>query len=204
MPEQAVERKLTAILAADIAGFSRLVGLDEEGTLARLRVLRRELSDPERASHRGRIVKTTGDGMLVDFASVVDAVRCAVAMQQATTEREAALPQERRIEFRIGVNLGDIVIEGDDILGDGVNIAARLEGIAEPGGIAVSARVQEDCEGRLDAGFPDAGAPARGGVTGGGAGAATKAPAGTDMPSVAVLPFQNLSADPEQDFFADG
>src|ERR1700716_4122210 len=157
MPEQAVERKLTAILAADIAGFSRLVGLDEEGTLARLRVLRRELIDPEIASHRGRIVKTTGDGMLVDFASVVDAARCAVAMQQATTEREAALPQERRIEFRIGVNLGDIVVEGGDILGDGVNIAARLEGIAEPGGICLSEDAFRQVRGKIDAAFPHIG-----------------------------------------------
>ncbi len=124
MPEQPVERKLAAILAADIAGYSRLVGRDEEGTLARLRALRRELIDPTIAEHRGRIFKTTGDGMLVEFASVVDAVRCAIAVQRATAAREAACVQERRIEFRIGINLGDIVVEGDDILGDGVNIAA--------------------------------------------------------------------------------
>jgi adenylate cyclase len=142
MPEQPVERKLAAILAADIAGYSRLVGRDEEGTLARLRALRRELIDPTIAEHRGRIFKTTGDGVLVEFASVVDAVRCAVTVQQATAAREAALHSERRIEFRIGINLGDIVVEGDDILGDGVNIAARLEAIAAPGGICLRGRVR--------------------------------------------------------------
>src|SRR5262249_27733888 len=143
MPADAVERRLVAILAADIAGYSRLVGLDEEGTLARLRALRRDFIDPTIASHRVRIVKTTGDGFMVEFPSDVDAVRCAVAVQRATTESEAALPQDRRIEFRIGVNLGDIVVEGDDILGDGVNIAARLEGIAEPGGICISGVVHD-------------------------------------------------------------
>ena len=133
MPAEAVERRLAAILAADVAGYSRLVGLDEEGTLARLKALRRDLIDPSISSHRGRIVKTTGDGLLVEFASVVDAVRCAVKMQRACAESETALPQDRRIEFRIGINLGDIVVEGDDILGDGVNIAARLDALAEPG-----------------------------------------------------------------------
>jgi adenylate cyclase len=148
MPAETVERKLVAILAADIAGFSRLVGADEEGTLARLKTLRRDLIDPTIAEHRGRIVKTTGDGMLVEFASVVDAVRCAVAVQHATGEREAGLPQEQRIEFRVGINLGDIVVEGDDILGDGVNIAARLEGIADPGGICISGVVHDQVRGR--------------------------------------------------------
>jgi adenylate cyclase len=138
MPEQPVERRRAAILVADIAGYSRLVGLDEEGTLARLRALRRELIDPTIAEHRGRIFKTTGDGVLVEFASVVDAVRCALAVQRATAAREAAFVEERRIEFRVGINLGDIVVEGDDILGDGVNIAARLEAIAAPGGMCLS------------------------------------------------------------------
>src|SRR5260370_12610516 len=126
MPEQPVERKLAAILAADIAGYSRLVGLDEEGTLARLRALRRELIDPTITEHRGRIFKTTGDGVLVEFVSVVDAVRCAVAAQRATAAREAAVVQERRIEFRVRVYLGDILVEGEDILGDRGNVAARL------------------------------------------------------------------------------
>src|ERR1700756_4745658 len=130
-------RRLAAILAADIAGYSRLMGADEEGTLAALKAIRRELADPRIADHRGRIVKTTGDGMLVEFQSVVDAVRCAVAVQSATRKHEAALPQERRIAFRVGINLGDIVVEDNDIFGDGVNIAARLEGISEPGGICL-------------------------------------------------------------------
>ena len=136
MPAEAVERKLAAILAADIAGYSRLIGLDEEGTLARLRALRRDLIDPAIAEHRGRIVKTTGDGLLVEFPSVVYAVRCGVSVQRAVAERETALPPDRRIEFRVGINLGDIVVDGDDILGDGVNIAARLEGITEPGAMS--------------------------------------------------------------------
>src|SRR6266436_4104968 len=150
MPEQPVERKLAAILAADIAGYSRLVGRDEEGTLARLRALRRELIDPTIAEHRGRIFKTTGDGMLVEFASVVDAVRCAIAVQRATAAREAACVQERRIEFRIGINLGDI-------LGDGVNIAARLEAIAAPGGICLSLAAFDQVEGKVAAAFTDLG-----------------------------------------------
>jgi len=155
MPEQPVERKLAAILAADIAGYSRLVGLDEEGTLARLRALRRELIDPAIAQHRGRIFKTTGDGILVEFASVVDAVRCAVAVQRATAARETTFVQERRIEFRVGINLGDVGVEGDDILGDGVNIAARLEGIAAPGGICLSRAAFDQVEGKIAMAFTD-------------------------------------------------
>ena len=155
MPEQPVERKLAAILAADIAGYSRLVGLDEEGTLARLRALRRELIDPAIAEHRGRIFKTTGDGILVEFASVVDAVRCAVAVQRATAARETTFVQERRIEFRVGINLGDVGVEGDDILGDGVNIAARLEGIAAPGGICLSRTAFDQVEGKIAMAFTD-------------------------------------------------
>jgi adenylate cyclase len=152
-----VERRLAAILAVDVAGYSRLMGADEEGTLAALRAVRRELSDPKIAEHRGRIVKTTGDGLLVEFASVVDAVRCAVEVQREMIARNAATPAERGIEFRMGINVGDIIIEDGDIFGDGVNIAARLEGLAEPGGICVSARVQEDAAGRLDLTFEDMG-----------------------------------------------
>src|SRR6266699_5904057 len=131
-------RKLAAILAADVAGYSRLTGLDEEGTLKRLRKLRRELINPAVSLHRGRIVKTTGDGVLIEFPSVVDAVRCAVEMQCGMDERNADIPIERRIELRMGINLGDIIIDDDDIYGDGVNVAARLEALAKPGGICVS------------------------------------------------------------------
>jgi adenylate cyclase len=152
-----VERRLAAILAADVAGYSRLIEADEEGTLGRLKRLRAELIDPRIAGHRGRLVKTTGDGLLVEFASVVDALRCASEMQAALANSNAPLPPNRRIEFRIGINVGDIVVEDGDIFGDGVNIAARLEGLAEPGGICVSARVQEDAAGRLDLTFEDIG-----------------------------------------------
>jgi len=136
--EERVERRLMAILAADVVGYSRLMGTDEEGTLAALKAIRRELVDPRIVEHRGRIVKTTGDGLLVEFASVVDAVRCAVDVQWEIAERNAGVPAERCIEFRVGINLGDIIIDGDDIFGDGVNVAARLETLAEPGGICVS------------------------------------------------------------------
>src|SRR4029077_3274302 len=136
-------RRLAAILAADVAGYSRLIGADEEGTLNRLRSIRAEVIDPKITEHRGRIVKTTGDGLLVEFSSVVDALRCATQWQQTMGERNAATRGDNRIEFRIGVHQGDIVVDDDDILGDGVNVAARLEGLAEPGGICVSARVQE-------------------------------------------------------------
>jgi class 3 adenylate cyclase/TolB-like protein/Tfp pilus assembly protein PilF len=152
-----VERRLSAILAADVAGYSRLMGEDEEGTLARLNAHRRDLIDPKIAEHRGRIVKTAGDGMLVEFASVVEALRCAVEIQRAMAERNAADAPGRRIEFRIGLHVGDIIIEREDIFGDGVNVAARLEGIAEPGGVCVSARVREDAEGKLDIAFEDMG-----------------------------------------------
>jgi class 3 adenylate cyclase len=148
--EQArVERRLAAILAADVAGYSRLIEGDEEGTLLRLKALRAEIIDPKIAEHRGRIVKTTGDGLLVEFASVVDALRCAAEMQAALAESNAPAPPDHRIEFRIGINVGDIVVEDGDIFGDGVNVAARLEGLAEPGGICVSGRVQEDAAGRF-------------------------------------------------------
>jgi adenylate cyclase len=143
MSEKRVERRLAAILAADVAGYSRLMGQDEEGTLAALKALRRELADPKIKEHRGRIVKTTGDGLLVEFASVVDRVRCAVEVQREMAERNNGVPAERRIEFRVGINLGDIIIDDRDIFGDGVNVAARLEGLAEPGGICVSRVVRD-------------------------------------------------------------
>jgi len=151
------ERRLAAILAADVAGYSRLIGADEEGTLLRLRSIRAEIIDPKIAEHHGRLVKTTGDGLLVEFASVVDALRCATEVQQAMARRNSGLIIPARIDFRIGVNVGDVVVEGGDIFGDGVNVAARLEGLAEPGGICVSARVQEDVAGRLDLTFEDLG-----------------------------------------------
>src|SRR5207248_9682803 len=145
-----VERRLAAILAADIAGYSRLMGADEEGTLARLKAIRKAVVDPSILSHRGRIVKTTGDGMLVEFASAVDAVRSAVEVQRSMAEQNAAVPQDRRIEFRIGIHVGDIIFDDNDIFGDGVNIAARLEGIAVPGGILISDDTYRQIRGKLD------------------------------------------------------
>jgi class 3 adenylate cyclase len=153
-----VERKLAAILAADVVGYSRLMGLDEEGTHEQLKAHRRELFDPKITEHRGRIVKTTGDGLLVEFASVIDAVRCAVEVQRGMAERNADVDPDRRLDFRIGINLGDIIIDGDDIYGDGVNVAARLEGLAEPGGIYVSRVVRDQVRDKLDFGFEDMGA----------------------------------------------
>ncbi len=138
-----MERRLAAILAADVVGYTRLIRADEEGTLAALKALRAGLIDPKIAEHHGRVVKLMGDGMLVEFGSVVDAVRAAVEAQQRVNERNAGLPEDKRIEFRVGVNLGDVIIDGDDIHGDGVNVAARLEGLAEPGGICVSGMVYE-------------------------------------------------------------
>jgi adenylate cyclase len=214
MAEERAERRLTAILAADVAGYSRLMGADEEGTLSQMKSHRRALVDPKIEEHRGRIVKTTGDGLLAEFASVVDAVRCAVDVQRGMLERNAEIAKDKKIEFRMGVNVGDIIIDGGDIFGDGVNVAARLEGLAEPGGICVSARVQEDVRGKLDIAFDDEGElqlkniarPVRVyrvqfSVPASAARAALPIP---DKPSIAVMPFDSLSADPDQAYLADG
>src|SRR6201987_4264819 len=150
-------RPLTAILAADVAGYSRLMGVDEEGTLAALKAIRREVGDPKVKAHRGRIVKTIGDGLLIEFARVVDAVRCAVEVQREMAERNADVPPDRRIEFRIGINVGDIIKDGRDIYGDGVNVAARLEALAEPGGVCVSRVVRDQVRDKLDFTFDDLG-----------------------------------------------
>jgi adenylate cyclase len=150
-------RRLAAIFASDVAGYSRLMGADEEGTHERLKAHRRELVDPKISEHCGRIVKTTGDGMLAEFASVVDAVRCAAELQRAMIDREAGIPEDRRIRLRIGINLGDVIVENDDIFGDGVNVGARLEALAEPGGICISRTVRDQIRDRLPLAFEDLG-----------------------------------------------
>jgi adenylate cyclase len=220
MSERKVERRLAAILAADVVGYSRLVGEDEEGTLERLKVLRRTVADPKIKEHRGRVVRTMGDGLLVEFASVVDAVRCAVEIQREMALRNADLPADRRIEFRIGINLGDIIKDGREIYGDGVNVAARLEALATPGGICVSRVVRDQVRDKLGFAFDDRGEqqvkniarPVRVfdvNVAGETMILTPDSPARAplplpDKPSIAVLPFQNMSGDREQEYFADG
>jgi len=215
-----MERKLAAILFADVVGFSRLVGRNETKTLADLKAHRDNLVDPQIAEHGGRLVKTTGDGVLVEFPSVVAAVECAVAIQHAMVDRNRNVPQNERIEFRIGVNLGEVVVEGDDILGEGVNIASRLEGIAEPGMICVSGAVFSEVKSRVDLHFEDLGAQTLKNiaeavhayrVVPAGSGPEPQYAIWTDevlptpkKPSIAILPFANLSGEPEHDYLADG
>ncbi len=223
MSSEHVERRLAAILAADVAGSCRLIGIDEEGTLAQLKALRKTLFDPKITDHRGRIVKNTGDGALVEFASVVDAVRCADEIQRRVAEQNTDVPQDKRIEFRIGIHVGDIIIEENDIFGDGVNIAVRLEGIAEPGGVSISDDVHRQVRGKVDVAFEDMGAQSLRNiaepmrvwrikinslttpkVSTYSFAADAELLALPDKPSIAVLPFQNMSGDPDQDYFADG
>src|SRR5258707_10936745 len=216
-----VERRLAAILAADVAGSCRLIGIDEEGTLAQLKALRKTLFDPKITDHRGRIVKNTGDGALVEFASVVDAVRCADEIQRGMAEQNTDVPQDKRIEFRIGIHVGDIIIADDDIFGDGVNIAVRLEGIAEPGGICISDDAHRQGRGKVESTLEDMGSQSLKNIaepmrawracSGKSSSPTTRLPTETaqplalpDKPSIAVLPFQNMSGDPDQDYFADG
>jgi TolB-like protein len=210
-----VGRRLAAIVAADVVGYSRLMGLDEVGTARTLRE-HRKVTDAIVARHGGRLVKTTGDGVLLEFPSVVDAVECAVAVQAVMAQRNDGIPQDRRMLFRIGINLGDILIEGDDILGDGVNVAARLEGIALPGGICISSSAYDQVRGKVEVEFTDLGEqtlkniarPVRAYAVGPGAtytdDRAVQSPSSAPHLSLVVLPFANLGGDPEQEYFVDG
>jgi len=218
MDGQRVERRLAAILAADVVGYSRLIGADEQGTLARLRALRRDVIDPSIATHAGRLFKTMGDGFLVEFASAVQAVSCAIAIQQETEAAAAAFDDDSKMRLRIGIHVGDVMVDGDDLMGDGVNIAARLEGIAAVGGLSISRAVHDQVRDRLEVAFDDRGEialkniarPVQVFALAGAKPAAPAKPAAApalalpDKPSIAVLPFQNMSGDPEQEFFADG